>query len=123
MLIDSNMLIYATQPEHDALRRWIVQTLPKVSVISKVEVLGYHRLRPEEQAALENLFDTLEILYPSPATFEIAIWLRRHRKLSLGDALIAATCVEHGLTLATRNTTDFDWLSEIKLINPLANTG
>ena len=27
------------------------------------------------------------------------------------DALIAATCLEHGLKLATLNTSDFDWIA------------
>jgi predicted nucleic acid-binding protein len=31
--------------------------------------------------------------------------------MSLGDALIAATCLEHGLKLATRNASDFDWIA------------
>lgn len=80
------------------------------------------RLQPEEQAALEALLDALEIIYPSPATFEIALQLRQRRKLTLGDALIAATCIEHGFTLATHNTADFDWLNEINIIDPLGAT-
>jgi predicted nucleic acid-binding protein len=38
MLVDSNILIYATKPEHEELRQWLIETLPKVSVISKVEL-------------------------------------------------------------------------------------
>lgn len=121
MLIDSNVVIYATQPAHADLREWVLRTLPKVSVISKVEVLGYHRLRPDERTALETLLYTLEILYPSPATYEIAIQLRQRKKLSLGDALIGATCIEHGLTLATCNTVDFEGLSDMQVINPLTD--
>ena len=44
-------------------------------------------------------------------TAALAIDLRRQRKMTLGDALIAATCLEHGLKLATRNTSDFDWIA------------
>ena len=119
MLIDSNILIYVTQPEHGALRRWIVQTLPKVSVISKVEVLGSigYDLRSRQRS--KPCWMHWRSYYPSPATFEIALQLRQHRKLTLGDALIAATCIEHGFTLATHNTADFDWLNEINIIDPL----
>lgn len=49
MLVDSNILIYATKPEHAELRRWLVEVLPKISVISKVEILGYHKLQSAEK--------------------------------------------------------------------------
>ncbi len=42
---------------------------------------------------------------------------RRGRFLHLPDALIAATAKEHGLTLATRNLCDFDYL-DIDVVNP-----
>lgn len=44
VLADSNILIYATQPEHAKLRQWLLDTLPKISIISRVEILGYHKL-------------------------------------------------------------------------------
>jgi predicted nucleic acid-binding protein len=39
------------------------------------------------------------------------------RPLSIGDAMIAAICIVHGATLATRNARDFDGL-DLKLVNP-----
>ena len=42
---------------------------------------------------------------------------RRGRVLDLPDALIAATAKEHGLTLATRNISDFDYLG-IDVVDP-----
>lgn len=121
MLIDSNLIVYATQPAYPRLHSWILTHLPKVSVISRVEVLGFHRLQADEKSALESLFESLELLYPGTATFDKATELRQRRKLSLGDALIAATALEHGLTLATRNTTDFQWIDELSLIDPLTS--
>lgn len=41
VLSDSTMLIYATHPEYASLRQWLLDTLPKVSIISRVEILGY----------------------------------------------------------------------------------
>jgi predicted nucleic acid-binding protein len=37
--------------------------------------------------------------------------------MSVQDAMIAATCLAHGATRATRNTKDFDGL-DLGLINP-----
>ena len=44
---------------------------------------------------------------------------KRGRVLHLPHALIAATAKEHGLTLATRNMRDFDYLG-IDIVNPWA---
>ncbi|MFA7243485.1 MAG: type II toxin-antitoxin system VapC family toxin [Sulfuricellaceae bacterium] len=119
MLVDSNILIYATKPEHAELRHWLVEALPKLSIISKVEILGYHKLHAAEKAALTESLNNLELIYLTPACYEIAIQLRQQRKLTLGDALIAATCLEWGYVLATCNTGDFAWIDELKLFNPL----
>ena len=39
------------------------------------------------------------------------------RPVSLSDAMIAAICLHHGATLATRNVKDFEGL-DLKLVNP-----
>lgn len=93
--------------------------MPRVSIVSRVEILGYHKLQETEQAALAALLDNLELVYLTPACYEIAINLRQRRKLTLGDALIAATCLERGYALATANTGDFDWIEALKVFNPL----
>lgn len=119
MLVDSNVLIYATMPEHGELRQWLLDALPNVSIISKVEILGYHKLQPVEKVALTELLNSLDVVYLTPASYEIAIQLRQQQKITLGDSLIAATCLENGYELATCNMGDFNWIGELKVFNPL----
>jgi len=38
--------------------------------------------------------------------------------MKLGDAIIAATAIVHGLTLLTRNTEDFNHLQGLTIIDP-----
>lgn len=121
MLLDSNIIIYAAEPGYDDVRDFIAKGEPIVSVISKVEVLGYHRLQPENKQRLETLFEILPALPVSDAIVEQAIRLRQQHKMSLGDALIAATALTHNLTLVTANTKDFDWIDDLALVNPLAD--
>lgn len=120
MLLDSNIIIYAAQAEHAALRKFIAEHAPAVSVISSVELLGYHRLRDEERQFLERFFQATQVLPVSDAVVQWAIKLRQRRRMTLGDAIVAGTALEHGRVLVTRNTEDFRWISEIKLLDPLA---
>ena len=46
-------------------------------------------------------------------------YLRQQRALSLGDALIAATAIYHGLPLATHNKRDFEWIKSLEVIDPM----
>lgn len=119
MLADTNLIIYATRPDYAVVTTWLIQTAPACSAITRVEALGYHRLSDSEHQAIETLFASLRLIYPTGDTFERAIRLRRQRKMSLGDALIAATAMEHGLTLATANTDDFRWIDGLRLVNPV----
>jgi predicted nucleic acid-binding protein len=50
----------------------------------------------------------------------VAIRTRAGRPISGFDAQIAAVCVQHSATLATRNVDDFDGLG-LNLINPWAH--
>jgi predicted nucleic acid-binding protein len=107
MLLDSNIIVYASQPDHAALRQFIAERNPAVSVISHVEVLGYHRLREPERVLLEQFFQAAQVLPLSEAVAREAIRIRQQRRASLGDSIIAATALVHGRTLVTHNTQDF----------------
>ncbi len=118
MLLDSNIVIYAAQTEHAFLRQFIAQNSPSVSAVTYVEVLGFHRLTLEDQTYLEEFFAASDVLPLTQNILDEAVRLRQIRRMSLGDALIAATCLVHALTLVTRNIGDFAWIADLQLINP-----
>ena len=120
MLLDSNIIIYASQPPHAALRQFIATHAPAVSSVSYVEVLGYHRLRDQERLYLEQFFQAAHVLPIDQAVLDEAVRLRQQRRMSLGDALIAGTALVHGRRLVTRNTTDFDRIAGLIVLDPLA---
>jgi len=93
MLLDSNIIIYAAQPEHEALRQLIAETAPAVSAISYVEVLGYHKLEAPERELFEAFFEETTVFPLSQAVLDQAVRLRQLRKMSLGDSLIAGTAL------------------------------
>ena len=98
-----------------------------ISVLSLGEIRkGIELLRkksPEKCIPLENWLQKLHSDYANctiAITTEISKrWgeLSAHRPLPVIDSLLAATALEHGFTLATRNTKDFDGLG-ISIVNP-----
>ncbi|MCA1793223.1 MAG: type II toxin-antitoxin system VapC family toxin [Desulfobacteraceae bacterium] len=119
MLLDSNIIIYAIKPEFSNLRDLIEKGHPKVSAISYLEVLGYHKLTLEDKQDFEEFFNIVPIIHITQTIIEEAVILRRQRKMSLGDSIIAATTIVHNLTLITANVKDFQWVQEITIVNPL----
>lgn len=119
MLLDSNLIIYASRPEHSALRTFIARQVPFVSAVSKVETLGYPDLTEEEKQFLEAFFDAAEMFPVSQPVITQAIQLRQQRRMSLGDALIGGMALSRDLRLATHNTEDFAWVEELEIIDPL----
>src|SRR5439155_7350722 len=108
MLLDSNIIIYAAKPEHADLRRLIAEHAPALSAVSVVEVLGYHRLTPQERQHFEAFFAAATVLPISREVVERAVGLRQTKKMTLGDSLVAATALVYRRTLVTRNTKDFE---------------
>jgi predicted nucleic acid-binding protein len=118
MLIDSNIIIYAAQPEHAHLRQWIAEHAPAVSAISYVEVLGYDKLSEAERRHFAAFFEAAPLLPLSQDVLEQAVKLRQLKKMTLGDALIAGTALVYGLTLVTRNVVDFAWIAGLAVFDP-----
>ena len=67
---------------------------------------------------LESVFTLLGVLPVSQSIIDLATGLRQQQRITLGDALIAATAVEYGLELATRNVTDFTAVPKLTIFNP-----
>lgn len=121
MILDSNILIYACSDEHPEIREFIRENVPSVSIITMVETLGYHLLAPAERSQLETFFDIAFVLDVTHTIADRAILLRQTNRVSLGDSLIAATALVHGQALATHNTSDFSWIEELELVDPLGS--
>ncbi len=119
MLLDSNLIIFASQPAHGELRNFIARHSPAVSVISVVEVLGYHSLTDADRLQFEQFFATSKRLPVSDAVIAQAVTLRQIERMRLGDALIAATAIVNGLTLLTHNVRDFMNVPGLIVIGPL----
>lgn len=118
-ILDSNIIIYAGLPDYDTLRDFLADYHFHVSEISKLEVLGYPKLSADDKQNFEYFFTEITTEHGiSSEIIQRAIALRQIRKMSLGDAIIAATALVNNLPIITRNSGDFDWIDTLTIINP-----
>ena len=120
MLLDSNIVIYAAKQEGGEVRRWIREQVTRVSVITQIEVLGFHGMKTDEQKFLGLFFEVAKVLPLSEQIANEAIKFRQQQRIGLGDSIVAATAKVENLTLATHNTKDFQRITEIRLFDPLS---
>jgi len=118
-LLDSNVIIYSYSSEYEYLRELVINESCTVSEISRVEVLGYHGLKKEEEKYFKDIFEYVPAILPDQDIFDRAIEIRKKYNLKLGDSLIAATASVHGLEIYTRNLSDFERVKGLKCVNPV----
>jgi predicted nucleic acid-binding protein len=120
-VFDSNILIYHL---NDALpssvlnnvESWITEGAV-ISVMSRIEVLGYPQTADQLQQAMRLLayFDEIPLHEP---VVQRTITLRQQYRIRLPDALIAATALYLDFPLVTRNTRDFQTINGLIILNP-----
>jgi len=118
LLLDTNILIEAERPGGEALRRWIDEEHRSVSAASLVEVFRYQKLTVDERKRFDALFASLQVLPVSADVVRKAEELRKQRKMSIGDAIIAATALVFERELITRNSKDFAGINGLAVLNP-----
>jgi predicted nucleic acid-binding protein len=118
VLFDSNVFIYAGNETIDLAKLEGVEA--SYASISVIETLGYHEITAAEQRALQRIFDAYQSIELSPSIIERAVALRQNKKMSLGDAIVAATALDYDLELWTANTDDFKHIEDLRLVDPLS---
>ena len=112
MLIDTDVLIWMTRGHVDAAARLQALTPWRISAVTYIELAQGCRNKQELAKLKKGLaVSSTEILPISAAISTRAMQLidtyALSHSLQLGDALIAATALEHGLTVFTANAKHF----------------
>lgn len=103
ILIDHLRGVRRFEPGTDSVR---------YSVVTRAELYAG---RSTEEGRVDTLLGPFEELAVDRAIAERAGRLRREHAMRLPDALIAATALEFGLSLLTRNRRDFELVVALRL--------
>jgi hypothetical protein len=116
LCLDTNIIIYIA---HGTLGENIVGNDPIVCPsIVHIESLGYPSIKSIEEQRIRELLATLTIIPLTDTIIEIAIRLRQGKKMSLGDAIVAATALESCSQLWTANSKTLSNIDELGVFNP-----
>jgi toxin FitB len=112
ILVDSDVLVDHLRGHRQFSRG---QDDLHVSAVTRAELFAG---RGTEERRIRRLLEPMTDLAVDTAIAERGGRLRRTSSLRLPDALIAATALEHRLTLVTRNVSDFVPVKGLKLRTP-----
>jgi len=120
-LIDTNAVIellkgHLPSKGDEWLENIVGENLHHLSVINKIELLGFNGA-PAEIQLLEDFIAASNVLPLTEAVVQKTIDIRRNHKIKLPDAVIAATAVVHGLTIISRNVSDFERINGLTCVN------
>lgn len=119
-LLDTNTVIdYSVQrlPENAVkLIAGILDDQPQISVITKIELLGFSTVPAQIVTFTENA----DIIGLDDDIIERTIKLRKELKIKLPDAIIAATSLVFNLILVTRNISDFKNIAGLQVLDPFS---
>ncbi|MBV8709379.1 MAG: type II toxin-antitoxin system VapC family toxin [Acidobacteriaceae bacterium] len=123
MIVDSDLLIdylRGWEPARDRLQQASAVGQLQTTVINQFELLSGAR-QPEEEQAVRELLETLDIITLDVEASGIAGRLRRDllaigQDIGMADSLIAGIALARSLTLITRNRKHFKRVPNLKLI-------
>ena len=111
LLVDTDVLV-----DHLRGARRLGAPFPVAySVITRAELFAG---RSAEEDAIQTLLAPMRELGITREIAERAGRLRRDTAIRTPDALIAATALESGLSLLTRNRRDFDGVTSLRVVSP-----
>ncbi len=118
-LLDSNIVIYAYQPNFSYLKPLVLDVNNAISAITQLEVLGFQGISKGEEMFCGYVFKLLQSLPIDDAVLSKAIELRKTYKMKLGDSIVAATALINNREIYTRNVADFIKISQLIVVNPI----
>ena len=123
-IIDTNILIYhlagILTDQAEATLAGALESGSYISIITRIELLGWRKHSPDSLKAAEALLQSVSEIPLHEDIIRLCIRFRQDYPIKLPDAIIAATARHAKVPLMTRNTTDFEQVPELKLVDPFS---
>lgn len=120
VIFDTNIIIYLSKKLLASEKVFFENASYFISIISKMELLGYAFKNKKEEKFLIEFIDSLNVIPLTDEIVDATIKLRKLTKIKLPDAIIYATAQIFNAKLITNNIADFDKInSNVELMNPL----
>ena len=118
-LIDTNVAIYyfglALSKDSEKFMDQVLSERYFISVINRIELLGFKQLNGKESDALTSFVSKSNIFDLEEDIILETIQIRKTYNIKLPDAIIAATCMVNNCSLVTNNIKDFDKINGLLL--------
>ncbi|MBC6109814.1 type II toxin-antitoxin system VapC family toxin [Pedobacter fastidiosus] len=120
VIFDTNIIIYLSKKLLAPEKVFFENANYSISVISKMELLGFAFKNKDEENFILELIDSLYVVPLTEEIVDATIKLRKLNKIKLPDAIVYATAQVVNGKLITNNIADFyKIISNVELINPL----
>jgi len=120
IVFDTNILIYLSKKLIEPEKIFEENMVYSISVISKMELLGYSFRNKLEEDFLVDLINSLNVVPLNDIVVETTIAIRKNNKIKLPDAIVYATAQVLKGKLITNNIEDFDKIiGSVELVNPI----
>ena len=121
-LIDTNIIIYFLDGQIPEKQRSKVATIFKksfnVSTITRIEVLGWHKISGEEKGKILDFMNHSTTFFLDKQIQDQSIEIRQMKKINTPDVIIAATALINDFIVVTRNESDFKGITDLTIYNP-----
>ena len=115
-ILNGKGTVFSVSTEMDFMNG-IIDAVPNVSVITKIEVLGFNTSSENYQLLVDFMSDAT-VFDLTGNIVDSSIDIRKKQKTKLPDAIIAATALVFDLVLISRNTSDFKNIQGLQVIDP-----
>ena len=117
--MDTNVVIDYLSNQLPLVSASEIDKLPGIiSVITRIELLGWYNATSTQLAKLEPFINNAQIYNLTEDVIEQTIIIRQQHKIRLPDAVIAATALAYNYILLTRNIEDFEGIKGLSFENP-----